>query len=287
MRDFTFLEARTVAEASALLVEHGDAARPLAGGTALVLLMRHRLVSPTHIVYLGGIPGLDRIVAGEDGLHIGALATHAAIEAHPDVRARYPVLAEMARVVANPQIRNVATIGGNLCHGDPASDPPACLLALGARVRAVRDGKEREIPLEEFFTDLYENALGPGEIAREIVVPPLPAGARTAYMRFVTSAAESRPLVVVGVRLTIGADGACNEARVVLGAVCPVPRRLLTAEERLRGQRLTPDVLAEVAALAVADLEPVSDFRGTAEYRREIARVMVRRVLERAVRPGT
>lgn len=287
MKDFTFHEPRTVKEASALLAEHGGAARPLAGGTALVLLMRHRLASPAHVVYLGGIPGLDRIVAEGEDLRIGALATHAAIEAHPDVRARYPVLAEMARVVANPQIRNVATIGGNLCHGDPASDPPACLLALGAWVGAVRDGAEREIPLEDFFTDYYENSLAPGEIVREIVVPALPAGARAAYMRYVTSAAESRPLVAVGVRLTLGADGACSEARLALGAVCPVPRRVPAAEEFLRGRRLTPKVVAEAASLAVADLEPVSDFRGTADYRCEVARVIVRRALERAMSQET
>lgn len=282
MREFAFLEPRTVAEATGMLADHGEGARLLAGGTALVLLMRNRLASPSHVVYLGGVPGLDRIVLDDDGLRIGALATHAAIAAHPGIRARYPVLADTARVVANPQIRNVATIGGNLCHGDPASDPPACLLALGARVRAAQGARTRDIALDEFFTDYYENALAPGEIVTEVFVPPLPAGARAAYTRFVTSAAESRPLVAVGVRVTL-AGNACTEARIAIGAVAAVPRRAPDAETFLRGKTPGPDVVAEAAALAVADLEPVSDFRGSAEYRRDVARIMIRRTLERAL----
>jgi carbon-monoxide dehydrogenase medium subunit len=282
MRDFVFLEPRTMAEASGMLADHGDAARLLAGGTALVLLMRNRLASPSHVVYLGGVPDLDRIVIDDDGLRMGALATHAAIAAHPGIRARYPVIADTAGVVANPQIRNVATIGGNLCHGDPASDPPACLLALGARVRAVRGAVARDIALDDFFTDYYENALAPGEIVAEVFVPAPPPGARAAYTRFVTSAAESRPLVAVGVRLTL-AGGACTEARIALGAVAPVPRRATRAETFLRGRTLTPDVVAEAALLAVADLDLVSDFRGSADYRRDVARVTVRRTLGRAL----
>jgi carbon-monoxide dehydrogenase medium subunit len=282
MRDFRFLEPRTVAEASGMLADHGETARLLAGGTALVLLMRHRLASPSHVVYLGGVPDLDRIVIDDDGLRMGALVTHAAIAAHPGIQARYPVIAAMARVVANPQIRNVATIGGNLCHGDPASDPPACLLALGARVRTVQGGGGRDIALDDFFTDSYENALAPGEVVTEIVVPALPPGGRAAYARFLTSAAESRPLVAVGVRLTLAGD-ACAEARIALGAVGPVPRRAAPAETFLRGRTPTPDVLAEAAGLAAAGLDLVSDFRGSAEYRRDVARVTVRRTLERAL----
>lgn len=283
MREVAFLEPRTIGEASAMLAEHGDTARALAGGTALVLLMRLRLASPSHVVYLGGVPGLDRIVLDGDGLRLGALVTHAAIAAHPGIRAGYPVIAEMARLVANPQIRNAATLGGNLCHGDPASDPPACLLALGARVRAVRGGETRELALEDFFTDSYESALGPGEILTEVVVPPLPEGARAAYRRFVTSPAESRPLVAVGARLTLDAGGMCVDARVALGAVTAVPRRVPAPEAFLQGRRPTPEVRAEAAARAVADLDPLSDFRASADYRREVARVTVRRTLEQAL----
>src|SRR5215470_15645528 len=130
MRDFLFLEPRSVQEASQMLADHGEGARLFAGGTALVLLMRQRLVAPSHVVYLGTLPGLDgvRYDAG-DGLTIGALTPIADVAAHPAVAAHYPMLADMARHVANPQVRNVATIGGNLCHADPASDPPTCLMA--------------------------------------------------------------------------------------------------------------------------------------------------------------
>jgi carbon-monoxide dehydrogenase medium subunit len=284
MRDFAFLEPRTIADASAMLAEHGDGARVMAGGTALILLMRQRLASPARVVWLGGIPGLDAIrVDRRGGLTLGALATHHAVATHPEIRARRPMVARMEALVANPQIRHAATLGGNLCYGDPASDPPACLLALGAQVRVVTGAGERLVPLDEFFVDYYESALAPGEIVTEIIVPPLPDNAVAVYDRFTTSPAESRPLVAVGLTLTRATDGTCADARLALGAVVPAPRRATRAEDFLRGRRPSPDDLAEAAALAVADLDPIDDFRASAEYRREVARVVVRRALERAM----
>jgi carbon-monoxide dehydrogenase medium subunit len=287
MRDFAFLEPRTVADASSMLADHGETARVMAGGTALILLMRQRLATPSHVVWLGGVPALDEIrVDGAGGLRLGALATHHAIATHPGIRAQRPMVAAMAAIVANPQIRHMATLGGNLCHGDPASDPPACFLALGAQVRVVKGREERVIPLDEFFVDYYENALTPGEIVTDVIVPPLPKNAVAVYDRFTTSPAESRPMVAVGVMLTRRDPDTCEDARLALGAVAPVPRRAAAAEEFLRGKRLTADVLAEAASLAVADLEPLDDFRATAEYRRDVTRVVVRRALERAVAQG-
>src|SRR5262245_42835884 len=199
MRDFAFLEPRSVQEASRMLADQGEGARLFAGGTALVLLMRQRLVAPSHVVSLGAVRGLDGIRHdGRDGLTIGALTPIADIAEHPAVVAHYPMLAHMARRVANPQIRNVATIGGNLCHADPASDPPACLLALGARVRAVRGRDERTIELDAFFTGYYEHTLAPDEVLTEILVPPMPADGAAAYTRFLRTPAEHRPLVGVG-----------------------------------------------------------------------------------------
>jgi aerobic carbon-monoxide dehydrogenase medium subunit len=284
VRDFAFLEPRSVADASAMLAEHAETGRVMAGGTALILLMRQRLASPSHVVWLGGVPRLDEIhVDSAGGLRLGALATHDALATHPGIRALRPMIAAMEAVVANPQIRHAATLGGNLCYGDPASDPPACLLALGAQVRVVRGTQERVIPLDDFFVDYYENALAPGEIVTEVIVPPLPKHAVAVYDRFTTSPAESRPLVAVGLVLTCRAGDTCEDARLALGAVAPVPRRAAGAEAYLRGQRLTADVLTEAASLAVADLDPIDDFRASAEYRRDVTRVIVRRALARAL----
>ena len=283
MRDFEFLEPRTVTEASAMLATHGEDARVMAGGTALVLAMRQRLLNPSHLVWLGGVPGLDGIAVDSSGaLRVGALALHHDLETHPAVRTRFPVLSSMAARVANAQIRNAATVGGNLCHGDPASDPPACLLALDARVRAVTNEGEREIKLEDFFTGYYENALRPHEVVTEVHVPPLAADAVAVYMRFTTTAAESRPLVAVGAVVRQDAQRTCRGARVVVGAVSATPTRLRAVEDLVNGRRLDADTLARAGELAAESVKPLEDFRASADYRAHVTGVIVRRVLESA-----
>jgi carbon-monoxide dehydrogenase medium subunit len=283
MRDFEFLEPRSVAEASAMLAAHGEDARVMAGGTALLLAMRQRLLSPSHLVWLGGIPGLGGIeVDGQGGLRVGAMALHHDLETHPGVRVRFSVLAAMARRVANPQIRNAATVGGNVCHGDPASDPPTCFLALDASVRAVGGGEERDIRLEDFLTDYYENALRPDEIVTEIRVPPLPDDAVAAYMRFTTTAAESRPLVAIGVVVRRDGQGICRGARVAVGAVSATPLRLRGVEEFIIGRPLDEATLVRAGELAAEAVKPLDDFRASAQYRRHVTGIMIRRTLERA-----
>jgi carbon-monoxide dehydrogenase medium subunit len=283
MRDFEFLEPRTVTEASAMLATHGEDARVMAGGTALVLAMRQRLLNPSHLVWLGGVPGLDGIeLDGSGALRVGALALHHDLETHPVVRTRFPVLSSMAARVANAQIRNAATVGGNLCHGDPASDPPACLLALDARVRAVTNEGEREIKLEDFFTGYYENALRPHEVVTEVRVPPLAEDAVAVYMRFTTTAAESRPLVAVGAVVRQDGQRTCREARVVVGAVSATPTRLRAVEDFVTGRRLDVDTLVRAGELAAESVKPLEDFRASADYRAHVTSVIVRRALESA-----
>ena len=282
MRAFEFLEPRSVEEASAMLLRHGENARALAGGTSLVLLLRQRLAEPTHLVHLGNLDDLRGIRVDDAGqLRIGALATHAEVAAHPAIHERFPVIAEMAAQVANPQIRNVATLGGNLCYGDPASDPPTCLVALGARVRVRRGGDEREIAVEHFFKGYYENVLDVGDVLVEVIVPQLPRDGAALYMRFVTTPAEGRPLTAAALR-AVGERDVWTEVRLVLGAVVPAPARAPEAERFLTGRKLTPEVLAEAAKLAVRDLDPVDDFRASGAYRRDVTRVVTRRLLERA-----
>src|SRR5262249_6925435 len=175
----------------------------------------------------------------------------------------------MAGGVGNPQIRNMGTLGGNLCYGDPGTDPPTCLMALGARVVAVGPKDERIIELDQFFTDYYETALQSHEVVTEIQVPPLPADATGVYTRFLRTPAEHRPLI--GFAVVARRDGAvCSGIRITIGASTPTPGHARRAEEFLEGKCVTRDVLEEAAGIAAADISPVSDFRGSAEYRREM-----------------
>ncbi|WP_397474781.1 FAD binding domain-containing protein [Pusillimonas sp.] len=278
MRDFHYLEPASVEEASRMLVELEDEdPRLSAGGTALILTMRQRMLQPSHLISLAKIERLRGIkFDAESGLRIGALSRHADIANSPVVRQHYPVLAGMAERVANPQVRNQGTIGGNLCYGDPSTDPPACLLALDASVVLGSSRGERTLPLEEFIVDFFETALEPDEVLIEVRVPPLPAGAKGIYSRFLRTAAEHRPLVSVA--LVARPEGAeCRDARLAVGASTPMPVRLRRAEEYLQGRAISIQAAAEAADIAARDIEPISDSRGSAEYRRDMVRAVVRR----------
>jgi carbon-monoxide dehydrogenase medium subunit len=283
MRNFEFLEPASPLEASRMLVDAGENARLFAGGTALMLAMRQRIISPTHIVYIGGVGGLDEIAMEQGGLRIGALARHADVAEASVVKQRYPVLASMAARLANPQVRNQGTIGGNLCYADPATDPPGCLIALGASVRVIGPDGDRAIGLEDFYTDYYETALRPAEVVTEIRVPPMAADACGAYTRFLRTPAEHRPLVSVTV-VARSSGSQCRDARIVVAGSVPVPTRARRAEEFMEGKRLSAGVLEEAAQIAAADMEPIGDFRGSSEYRRDMIRVAVRRTAMAAFR---
>lgn len=265
-----------------MLADSGEESRLFAGGVALMLAMRQRLITPSHLVYMGGVASLNRIEFDERaGLRIGALARHQEVADSPVVQSRYPMLAAMAAHVANPQVRNQGTIGGNLCYADPASDPPGCLMALGAELRTVGPSGERTIPLSEFFTDYYATALEPSEVVTEIRVPPMPADAKGVYTRFLRTAAEHRPLVNVAV--VVRRQGQiCTDARIAVGASVPIPLRIGRAEKFLKNKTVNPETLDEAAAITAQDITPVSDFRGSAEYRREMVRVVARRTLAEA-----
>jgi len=282
MRDFRFLEPASVDEASRMMSLEGEDARLYAGGTALLLAMRQRLLTPSCVVHLGSVPGLANIAYDEEeGLSIGALAHHADIADHPAVRAHYPMLAAMAAQVANPQIRNMGTLGGNLCYGDPSTDPPACLLALGARVVLHGPEGERVLDLDDFFVDYFVTALEPAEVLTEVRIPPPATDLVAAYTRFLKTPAEHRPLLGVGVTAR-SEHGVCRNAAIAIGASVPIPIRVSKAEQFLEGKRVTDTVLHECGTIAAAEIDPISDFRGSAEYRRAIASVVVRRTVARA-----
>ena len=279
MRDFDYLEPASVAEASRMLGDLGDEGRAIAGGTALMLGMRQRMLAPSHLVSLARIDALRGIDFDERrGLRIGALSRHIDVANSPIVRAHYPVLASMAARVANPQVRNQGTIGGNLCYADPSTDPPGCLMALDAEVVLGSARGERVLGIEEFLVDYYVTALEPDEMVVEIRVPPLAAGTHGAYSRFLRTAAEHRPLASVA--LVARREGAlCREARLAVGASTPIPTRLRRAEAFLEGRTVTPDIAAEVADIVAADIDPVSDARGSADFRRDMVRVVARRTV--------
>jgi carbon-monoxide dehydrogenase medium subunit len=184
----------------------------------------------------------------------------------------------MAARLANPQVRNQGTIGGNLCYADPATDPPACLLALGARVVLASHRGTRELALEDFLVDYYETALGQDELLQEIRLPALPPGARGVYARFLRTAAEHRPLATVATVVQVEGD-VCTRARIAVGAAVPVAQRLPSAEAELAGFAITRERIEHCAANAAATLSPLDDARGSAAYRQAMVRVQLLRSL--------
>ncbi|VCU68886.1 6-hydroxypseudooxynicotine dehydrogenase complex subunit alpha [Pigmentiphaga humi] len=279
MRDFDFLEPASVAEASRMLADLGEDCRVMAGGTALMLAMRQRMLVPTHIVSVARIEALRGIgFDPRDGLRIGALARHVDVAESPAVKQHYPMLASMAARVANPQVRHQGTLGGNLCYADPSTDPPTCLLSLNAQVVLGSSRGERVLSIEEFLVDYYVTAIEPDEVVIEIRVPA-PAGDFSGrYTRFLRTAAEHRPLVSVSLA-TRRSGGQCREAILAVGASTPIPCRVQAAENFLAGKTITAEIAAEAADIVAAGIEPVSDHRGSAEFRRDMVRAVARRTI--------
>jgi carbon-monoxide dehydrogenase medium subunit len=280
VKPFEYRAPETLSEALALLAEHGDDAKLIAGGTALVILMKQDLVQPAVLIDLRQVPGLNRIAADDEALAIGALTTHRDMERAPLVRSVSPALSETFSKVATIRVRTMATLGGNLVHGDPSLDPPVTLLALGASVRLVGPDGERTLPLDELFVDYYETAIEPTEILTEIQIPFLPRRSRATFLKFTPRTQDDYGTVTVAVRLTADRSGSSVEdVRIALGAVGPTCLRAIEAEAALRGQRLGDPAFREAAALARDAADPISDLRGTAEYKRDMVEVFVRRAL--------
>ena len=280
MRDFDYLLPETVGEASSMVAEHGDSCRMIAGGTALVLALRQRMVMPSHLISLARVRALRGITYDEtDGLRIGAMTLHAEMARSSFMREHYPMLASVAGRLANPQVRNQGTIGGNLCYADPATDPPSCLMALDAQLVLRSAAGERMLPISDFLIDYYTTALAPGEILAEIRIPPprFPLGY---HARFHRTAAEHRPMVNMAVAMACDGD-VVQEVRLVVGASTTIPTRVVAAELYLQGRTVTDAVAREAADMVAAGVEPVSDIRGSGEFRRDMIRVVARRTILR------
>lgn len=285
MNDFQYHTPQSLAEAFTLLRDFDDDIRIIAGGTALVLFMKQRLAQPGHLLSLQRIPGLDGITANRTGVEIGAMCTHRKAETSPLLQEMMPLLCETYHHVATVRIRNMATVGGGLVHADPNLDPPPSLIALDARVVLVSASGQRTLPVEEFFLDYYETAIQPGEVLTQVLVPPLPPNSGTAYFKFLPRTADDYATVSAAARLTLGnGDGTCQDVRIGLGSVGMTPIRARQAEAVLRGQRITPGLMRQAGEAAMGEVDPLDDFRGSADYKRQMAGVFTRRALERALR---
>src|SRR6202162_637869 len=279
---FDYHAPKTLSEAIELLGRYGEEAKVLSGGQSLLPLMKLRLGPPGHVVDIGRRPDLEDI--GEEGgfLKIGGRTREVAIETSDLIRAKYPILADTAAVIADPIVRNLATVGGNLAHGDPANDHPATMLALGAEVVATGPKGARTIPIGKFFTGLFSTALAPDEILTEIRIPVLPARSGGGYRkvdRKVGDFAAAPPAAQV----TLGASGAIERAGIGLTAAGPVPIEATEAERYLLGKKGEPATVPEAAPRAAASAAPTADRRGSVEYKRQMARVLTARALKKAI----
>lgn len=281
---FEYVEPDSLDEALTVLAEHGEDAKPLAGGTGLLNLMKQRLVQPAYLVGLRRVAQRSELggIQADSGLDIGASCSQREIETSPLVRERAPLLAETLHQVATVRIRTSATLGGALAHADPNQDPPAALLVLDARVRVASTRGEWTVPLREFFVDYYETALHPDELITRIEIPALPPESGAAYVKFLPQTHDDYATVAAAARVSLR-DGRIGEARIALIAAGPIPFRAAAAEAALRGQRPSPQLAADAAALVADEVEPVADFRGSEAFKRDMAVVMVRRAIDRAV----
>lgn len=278
---FEYHSPTTLAEAVALLRRHGDDAKVLAGGQSLIPAMRFRLAVPETLVDINRLADLAYIREEGSELAIGALTRESAIEESQVVRQRFPLLADAAAVIADPLVRNLATVGGNLAHADPANDHPAVMLAYDATIVAHGPGGERRIAIDDFFVDLFESALAGDEILTEVRVPTPGPGAGGAYLKLERKVGDYA-VSAVAVQLTLAGE-AIGAARVALTNVNPVPMRARGAEAALIGQRPSAEVLEAAGAAAAAECDPSPDLRGSAEYKRDVTRVLTRRAVDRAV----
>ena len=278
---FEYFAPETLDEAVSLLNEHGSEAVVLAGGQSLIPLMKLQLAAPEYVVDINRIPGLADISEENDFLRIGSLTREADLDRSEIVRAKYPILQDTTSVIADPLVRNMATVGGNLAHGDPANDHPATMLALGAQVVAVGAAGQRLISVSDFFEGPLTTTLNHGEILTEIRIPTPPQGSGGAYLKLERKVGD---YAIAGVAAVItAADGVCQQAGIGLTNAGPIPIKAGTAEAFLVGKRLDDETIREAARLASQEAQPSADLRGSEEYKRDMVRVIAGRALRLAL----
>lgn len=277
---FDYLVPQTLAEAVSLLNQHGDEAKILAGGQSLIPAMRFRLAAPEILIDINRIEGLNYIREENGYLAIGAMTREAELDESTLIRQKYSLLADTAKVIADPLVRNMATVGGNLAHADPANDHPATMLAYGAELVAVGPDGERHIPIDEFFVDLFENSLAPQEILREIRIPTPGVNSGGAYLKIERKVGDYA-VAAVAVQLTLDGE-TCTAARIGLTNVSPKPMRATGAEGALTGKPLTEETIKAAGVAASHACEPSNDLRGSEAYKRDLVRVITMRAIRAA-----
>jgi carbon-monoxide dehydrogenase medium subunit len=285
MARYDYLEPHTLKQAISLLQRHGDQARIVAGSTDFLVRWRQGSWRPQYVVNIQHIPGLNRIsYSPRNGLRLGALVTVQTLETHPVVREKYPALATGATSFAGVQVRNLATVGGNICNASPAGDTLPALLAFDAQCRIVGPDGERWMSLDQFFVGPGRTALQPGEILTELQLPPPLPNSGSLYIKH--SPRGAMDIAAIGVASAVSLeDGGrvCRDVKIALGAVAPTPMRAYSAEDMLRGQAITPGLIEAAAQEAQNRATPIDDVRATAMYRKTIVGVLAQRTLERAV----
>lgn len=278
---FEYLRPNTIPEAIALLEQYGDDAKILSGGQSLIPMMKLRLARPGYLVDINRIADLSYIKEEDGCLKIGGLTREADLENSALIRSKYPIILDTARVIADPQVRNMATLAGNLAHGDPANDHPATMLALGAQVIAVGPRGERTLSIESFFVTLFTTELQHNEIVSEIRIPIPKPRSGGAYLKLERKVGDFATAGVAA-QVTVGGGGICESVGIGLTNVGATPVKAVNAEQFLRGKKLDEANIAEAAKLASGEARPSSDLRGPAEYKVGLVEELTRRALARA-----
>jgi len=278
---FEYFAPKTLSEAIALLQKHGPDAKILAGGQSLIPLMKLRMASPKRLIDLNRVSGLAYIKEADGFLTIGALTRESELDSSDLIRRKYPIIADTAAVIADPLVRNMATIGGNLAHADPANDHPATMLALGTEVVATGPKGARKIPIAVFFTDVFTTALKPDEILTEIRIPIPPARSGGAYFKVERKVGDFATAAVAA-QVTLEGN-TCKRVGIGLTNVGPTPIKATRAEKALEGKAAEEKNIQEAARIASEEAQPVDDLRGSADYKRSLIRVLTARALQKAV----
>ncbi|HET6177167.1 MAG TPA: xanthine dehydrogenase family protein subunit M [Candidatus Sulfotelmatobacter sp.] len=279
---FEYLRPKTIPEAIAFLQQYGEDAKILSGGQSLIPMMKLRLARPGYLVDINRIAGLSHIKEEGGYLKLGGLTREAELEVSPVVRSKYPLIIDTAHAIADPQVRNLATVGGNLAHGDPANDHPATMIALGAQIVATGPRGERVIPIEDFFLSLFSTALRHDEILTEIRIPIPPPRSGGAYFKLERKVGDFAT-AAVAVQLTLDDNGACQRVGIGLTNVGPTPVKARKAEDYLRGKKIDEASIKQAGQLASDEAEPSGDLRGPAEYKKGLVKELAKRALTRAL----
>ncbi|HSF05799.1 MAG TPA: xanthine dehydrogenase family protein subunit M [Methylomirabilota bacterium] len=283
MKRFEVIQAGSVEDCLRALAAHGPEAKLLAGGTDLLPQLKNGVLAPRYVVDVSRVGRLRSVdLDGDRGLRVGAAVTAREIEQHTGLRARFAALAESGGLIGSVQVRNLATVGGNLCNAAPSADMAPPLLALEAEAVIAGPRGERRVPLSAFFTDVRRTVLAPDELLLELVMPAPGPRSGGHYLRHTPRRELDIAVVGVASQLTLS-NGVCARARIALAAVAPIPLRATAAERALEGQPVTPELVERAAGLAAEAARPISDQRGSAEYRRHLVRVLTRRTLTTAL----